>query len=119
MKAKINLTKKDLIVIFGCVVFLLLNLSAVEHRGRERAKRIVCLANLKQLTSAYNLYAEENDGTLPLPTTAGGWLQDVEVKTIHFMLETGITRKMFYCPSNISHQRYNDLFWMFNNSTWD
>ncbi len=119
MKSGIILTKKDTIVILGSVVFLLMNLAAVEHRGRERAKRIVCLSNIKQLTAAYNLYADENDGILPLPRTAGGWLQDFEIKTVNFMLETGLTRKMFYCPSNATHQMHNDLFWMFNNKTWN
>ena len=119
MNATINITKKDLVVIFGCILFVLLNLSAVNNRGRERAKRIVCLANLKQLTAAYNLYAEENGGILPLPRTAGGWLQDIDIKTVHFMLETGITRKMFYCPSNTTHQIYNDLFWMYNDTSWN
>jgi len=119
MKSGMIFTKKDVVVILGSVVFLLMNLAAVEQRGRERAKRIVCLSNLKQLTAAYNMYADENDGILPLPRTAGGWLQDVDIKTIHFMLETGITRKMFYCPSNTTHQIYNDLFWMYNDTSWN
>jgi prepilin-type processing-associated H-X9-DG protein len=117
MKSGIIFTKKDVIFILGSIVFLLMNLAAVENRGRERAKRLVCLSNIKQLTAAYNVYADENDGILP--GTAGAWLQDVEIKTIHFMLETGITRKMFYCPSNTSHQKYNDLFWLYNNRSWN
>ena len=31
------------------------------------------------------------------------------------MLRTGLTRPMFYCPSNANHQKFNDYFWMFNN----
>ena len=119
MKSGIILTKKDAIVIIGTVVFLLMNLAAVEQRGREHAKRTVCLANLKQLTAACNVFADENEGRLPLPTTSGGWLQDVAVNTVHSIIETGLTRKTFYCPSNTTHQKYNDLFWMFNNDTWD
>ena len=119
MKSGIILTKKDVIIIIGTIVFLLMNLAAVEQRGREHAKRIVCLANLKQLTAACNVFADENDGMLPLPTTPGYWLQDVAVNTVHNLLDTGITQKMFYCPSNTSHQMHNDSFWMFNNDTWD
>ena len=112
-------TKKDIFVLITCVIFALMNIAAVEHRGRERAKRIVCLANLKQLTAACNVFADENGGMMPLPRTAGNWLQDVDVKTVNFMLGTGITRKMFYCPSNTSHQKYSDLFWLYSNQTWD
>jgi hypothetical protein len=35
------------------------------------------------------------------------------------MLRTGLTRPMFYCPSNSAHQKYNDYFWEFNNPSWD
>ena len=65
------------------------------------------------------MYGDENQTKLPLPNTAGGWLQDVAVNTVHFMLRTGLTRPMFYCPSNSNHQKYNDYFWKFNNQTWD
>jgi prepilin-type processing-associated H-X9-DG protein len=65
------------------------------------------------------MYANDNDTTLPLPDTTGYWLQDVAINTVHFMLRTGMTREMFYCPSNSTHQKYNDLFWMFNNDTWN
>ena len=119
MKSGIILTKRNVIVIIGTIVFLIMNLAAVEQRGREHAKRTVCLANLKQLTAACNVFADENEGRLPLPGTTGAWLEDVAINTVHSMLDTGITRKMFYCPSNTAHQKYNDLFWMFNNDTWD
>jgi len=43
------------------VVFLLINLGAVGNGGRKRAKRAVCLANLRQLTLAWTQYANYND----------------------------------------------------------
>jgi prepilin-type processing-associated H-X9-DG protein len=43
---------------------LLWNLAIVGPPGRERARRAVCLANLTQLTYAWNLYADDNDGRL-------------------------------------------------------
>jgi len=119
MKSRIIFTKKDVIVALACVVFLLAGLGAVGDSGRERAKRIVCLANLKQLTAAFNVFADENDGILPLPITAGFWLQDIAPNTVNFMLGTGLTRKMFYCPSNATHQKYNDLFWLYANNSWN
>jgi prepilin-type processing-associated H-X9-DG protein len=61
MNAKVNITKKDLIVIFGCVVFLLLNLSADNYGGRERAKIIVCQTNLKMIGQAQFLFLNDND----------------------------------------------------------
>jgi prepilin-type processing-associated H-X9-DG protein len=55
---------------FVSIILLLGNLAAVGTSGRERAKRAVCLANLKQLTSAWHLYADQNDGKI-VSATAG------------------------------------------------
>jgi prepilin-type processing-associated H-X9-DG protein len=65
------------------------------------------------------MYADGDDTKLPLPSTGGNWLQDVAVNTVHFMLQTGLTRKIFYCPSNANHQKFNDLFWMYDNQSWN
>ena len=56
--------KSDLAILVLAVVFLGVCLSAVGPSGRERAKRAVCLANLGQLTSAWSLYADDNDGDI-------------------------------------------------------
>jgi len=70
MNTKVNITKKDLIVIFGCVVFLLVNLSAVNYRGRERAKIVVCQTNLKKIGQAQFLFLNDNDDRYPNPWTS-------------------------------------------------
>jgi len=46
------------------VILLLGSLAAIGTSGRERAKRAVCLANLRQLTAAWGLYADQNDGRI-------------------------------------------------------
>jgi prepilin-type processing-associated H-X9-DG protein len=61
MKNRINVTKKDMVIVFACAVFLLVNIAAIGTGGRERAKRTVCLSNIKSLTSAWIIYADEND----------------------------------------------------------
>ncbi|MEN6427351.1 MAG: hypothetical protein ABFE13_18510 [Phycisphaerales bacterium] len=45
-------------------LLLLSNLAAVGGSGRERAKRAVCLANLRELTLAWISYADDNDGNI-------------------------------------------------------
>ncbi|MHC4203471.1 MAG: hypothetical protein ACYSTT_02390 [Planctomycetota bacterium] len=66
MKDKIKLTKKEIIVVLGCAVFLvlILNLGAFHERGRGHAKKMVCLTNVKQLAHAWLLYARDNDDKL-------------------------------------------------------
>jgi len=58
------LRKRDLTVLVLCAAFLAAALGAVGESGRERAKRAVCLTNLRQLTNAWSLYADDNDGKI-------------------------------------------------------
>lgn len=62
MKSKIALTTKDIVVVLVCLIFLVINVGAISSRGRRRAKRILCLTNLKQLTLAWTQYADDNGG---------------------------------------------------------
>jgi prepilin-type processing-associated H-X9-DG protein len=60
MKSKIAFMKRDLVVALVCLVFLLMSFGFIGKSGRERAKRAVCLNNLKKLTLAWNQYADDN-----------------------------------------------------------
>ena len=62
MKSKIALTKKDIVIILVCLIFLVINVGAISSGGRRRSKLAVCLTNLKQLTLAWTQFAEDNDG---------------------------------------------------------
>ena len=61
MRYKGALTIKDTAVVLSCIIFLFTTLGAIGSVGRERAKRTVCLSNLKQLTVAWHLFADDND----------------------------------------------------------
>ena len=62
MNTEITFTKKDLVVTIFCIVFMLMNLGAIAGGGRWRAKKIVCLSNLRKWGEVFHLYAEDNDG---------------------------------------------------------
>ncbi len=109
----------ELLVVIAIIALLMSILMPALNRVKEQARRQSCSARLRQQGLALTLYSGDNDSKLPLPTTAGGWLQDVAINTVHYMLDSGMTREMFYCPSNSTHQKENDLFWEFNNPSWD
>jgi len=109
----------ELLVVIAIIALLMGILLPALSRVREQARQQSCATRIREHLLALNMYANGNDTVLPLPATAGYWLQDVAINTVHFMLRTGMTREMFYCPSNSTHQKYNDLFWMFNNDTWN
>ncbi len=64
MKAKVDLSKKDIFVALGCIIFLVMNIGAIGSGGRMRAKNAVCQSNLRQWGVMFQMYAEDNDGEL-------------------------------------------------------
>ncbi|MHC4738898.1 MAG: hypothetical protein ACYS9Y_08355 [Planctomycetota bacterium] len=62
MKTKTNFTKKDFIVTFTCVLFLLANIAAIGTSGRRRAKEAVCLSNLQNWGNIFKAFLNDNEG---------------------------------------------------------
>ncbi len=60
-----NMTKKDVAVLLGCVVFALASIGAIGEGGRRRAKAALCLSNLHQWGQCFQAYLEDNDGYFP------------------------------------------------------
>lgn len=64
MQDSSRITPVDLIVAGSCIVAVLLTVGAVGETGRHRAREFVCLSNVKQLSHAWRMYAEDNGGRL-------------------------------------------------------
>jgi prepilin-type N-terminal cleavage/methylation domain-containing protein len=54
----------ELLVVIAIIVLLLAILMPVLQSAREQAQRVVCLSNLRQLTTAWLVYADEHDSSL-------------------------------------------------------
>ena len=54
----------ELLVVIAVIALLMALLVPVLRSAREQGQRVVCLSNLRQLTLAWILYAEEHDGKL-------------------------------------------------------
>ncbi len=54
----------ELLVVIAIIAVLMAILMPALGRAREQGKRAACLSNLKQLTFAWLMYADENNGTL-------------------------------------------------------
>ncbi len=70
---KPGLTRIDVAVGIACIVLVLVNLGAINSGGRQRAKKEVCLSNLRMLTQAWQIYAADNDGKLVNGGQAGSF----------------------------------------------
>ncbi|MBN1975069.1 MAG: type II secretion system protein [Sedimentisphaerales bacterium] len=119
MKKLRGFTLIELLVVIAIIALLMAILMPSLNRAREQARRQTCASRIRQQVLSLNMYAGDNDAKLPLPNTPGSWLQDVAVNTVNYMLATGMTREMFYCPSNTNHQKHNDVFWTYRNKSWD
>ena len=73
----------ELLVVISIIALLIAILIPVLGRARELGQRTVCLSNLRQLTLAWIVYAEEHDGwivlnrdhsTVPMIYSNEGWL---------------------------------------------
>lgn len=62
MKRKTKFTKKEIIVTLSCTVFLLLNIGAIGSGGRRRAKETVCLSNLRQWGTIFEMFTNDHVG---------------------------------------------------------
>lgn len=77
MRRRDAFTLIELLVVIAVIAILMALLVPVLHRIREQGKRAVCLSNLKQMSVAWNLYADDNDDRIVSGnTTLGGHNRD-------------------------------------------
>ena len=64
MSKRNGFTLIELLVVIAVISLLMAILIPVLRSARERAQRVVCLSNLRQLTMAWIAYADDHDGKL-------------------------------------------------------
>lgn len=119
MCRKHGFTLIELLVVIAIIALLMGILMPVLRTVREQSRQRACASKIRQQLFAFTMWADENDGKLPLPRYQGGWLWDIDIQTVNFMLKTGMTQEMYYCPSNTSMTKYMDHFWTFGTTEWD
>jgi len=86
MKRRQGFTLIELLVVIAIIAILAAILFPVLAKSRKRALRTVCINNVKQINTAFRLYADDNDSTFPVHWDClrrGIWGDiDVEVSAI-------------------------------------
>ena len=119
MKRTRAFTLIELLVVIAIIAVLMGILMPALRRVREQARQRSCATRVRQHVLTLHMYADDNEGKMPLPPDDGYWLWDIHIDTVNFMLQTGLKQEMFFCPSNDNQQKYQDLFWEFGSNVWN
>ncbi len=119
MRREKAFTLIELLVVIAIIAVLMGILMPALGRVREQARQRNCASQIRQQTLALIMYADENSNKLPLPTFGGNWLWDLDTQTVNFMLKSGMTQDMFYCPSNDNQHKNIDAYWTFTTDSWN
>lgn len=118
MKIKAIFTKTDIVILIICALFLACTLGMIGSKGREMAKRTVCAYHVREHLGGLSASALDNNGNMPLPRHEGNWFWDIDVDVVNQMLDYGLRRETFYCPSSPTTEKYLDVYWTFSGQ-WD
>lgn len=76
LKGRSGFTLIELLVVIAIIAILAAILFPVFANAKERARQAKCLNNLKQLTSAFQQYVDNNDGMTPRVAPYCTWVPD-------------------------------------------
>lgn len=91
----------ELLVVIAIIAILAAILFPVFANARERARQISCLSNVKQITQAILMFADDNDGRMPSYRSAWGTVNpNSEVRWWLAIKPYTKSDKIFQCPAD-------------------
>jgi len=101
----------ELLVVIAIIAILAAMLLPALSKSKDKAVRLKCMSNIKQLCLTTFIYAADYKEKLPL-MTSGNWAWDCPWNVADLMTQNGAQRHIMYCPGFPDQD--NDVLWNFH-----